>query len=110
MKDLKIEKGDRYYPYEGNWVVGTFYNRGATYKFNAKIYPEPSIYGINDGHVSKLWVKNLKLNKEVFNYDRGYDIGNELMTEKGMIKDLVDYLNVYAVEAMAALWDIPLKE
>lgn len=104
MKNLRIEKGKKYYPYASNWVVGTFENRGATYRFNAKVYPEPSIYGIKEGRVSNLWVKNLKLDKEVFNYNRGFDIGNESMCEKGMIKDLLAYLEVYAVEAMSDLW------
>ncbi len=100
MRVVKIDKSKKYYPFETNWVVGTFCNRGITYRFNAKVFYEPSIWGINDGNVSKLWVKNLKLDKEVFDFDRGFNIGNQSMVDKGMIKNLVDFLNLYAVEIM----------
>ena len=99
MKELKLEKGKKYYPYDSNWVVGTFYNRGATYRFNAKIFYEPSHWGINCGRVSKLWVKNLKLDKEVFDYDRDLLKGTEAMIEKGMIRDLIEFLEGYAISA-----------
>jgi len=36
-------------------------------EFHAKVYDEPSGYGIDEGRVSKLWVDGL------FNYDRGDD-------------------------------------
>ena len=107
MKDLRIEKKRKQYPFDSNFVTGNFYNRGAEYRFQAKVFPEESHWGINCGHVSKLWVKNLKLDKEVFNYDRGFDIGNESMVEKGMIKDLVDFLEVYSVEIMEKLYTDP---
>lgn len=41
-------------------------------KYQAKIYDEPSMFGIEEGRISKL---NLRQDgKEVYNYDRGLDL------------------------------------
>ena len=37
-----------------------------------KVFEEPSEYGINQGRISKLTLKNN--NKVIANYDRGWDI------------------------------------
>ncbi len=59
---------------KGNgWLIGTF--RGL--RVSAKVYDEPSQFGIEGGRVSKLWIKNDLTGIEV-NYDRGWDIGEEL--------------------------------
>lgn len=104
MKDLKIKKGERYYPYGNSGVVGTFVNRGITYRFNAIVMYEAYFRCINSGHVYKLWVTNEKTDKIVFEYENIQIIrGTEAMTQKGMIKELVDYLDVYAVETWEAM-------
>lgn len=44
------------------------------FKAVIKHFPEPSEeYGIDGGKISKLWIKNMKTNKVVVNYDRGWD-------------------------------------
>jgi len=53
-----------------NWVTGTF--KGL--KVQAKVYSEPSKYGIAKGRVSKLVVYNPDGGKEYLSYDRGWDI------------------------------------
>ena len=97
MKNLKIVKGANYYPYT-NGVHGTFVVRGTNYSFSAKIYNEPSHWGINCGRVSKLWVTNKKLDKLVFEYDRILCIGTEKQIEKGMVHDLIVFFENNAVE------------
>ena len=65
---------------EMNWVIGTLEHRGKTYNFQAKIFAEPSSFGINDGRISKLSILNGKKwrsDTEIFNYDRGYDFGKK---------------------------------
>ena len=45
------------------------------FKAVIKHFPEPSEeYGIDGGKISKLWIKDMKTNKAVANYDRGWDI------------------------------------
>lgn len=56
----------------GNWIEGEFGGFG----FSAKVYSEPSEYGIRDGHVSKLsMVTAGEFSHCVVNYDRGWDVG-----------------------------------
>lgn len=91
LKNFKTVKGATKWP-NTNWIAGSYEYRGFEFYFEAKGFPEPSIWGINDGYISKLYVKNTITNKCVFNYDRGYDVGNEKSHSKGMLKDLLEEL------------------
>lgn len=55
---------------DSNWVHGKIEN----YDFEAKLFDEDSIFGINKGRVSKLHVWDKKTNKDIITYDRGWDI------------------------------------
>lgn len=54
--------------FTGKWEKGEVDG----YKYWAKVYEEGSIYGIDEGRISKLEVR--KDGKTVTNYDRGWDI------------------------------------
>lgn len=43
-----------------------------SYEFEAKVYDTPSPNGIDDGCISKLWVKDVNTNTQVIGYDRGW--------------------------------------
>lgn len=66
---------------DGNWMLGTIDG----IEFNAKVYSEPSEYGINGGKVSKLWIKG------ILNYDRGWDIKPKGKEAKAMMESLLKY-------------------
>lgn len=56
-----------------NWVKGEI----GDYTFSAKLFDEGSVYGINEGRVSKLSIckKDLGwLEGCILNYDRGWDV------------------------------------
>jgi VCBS repeat-containing protein len=59
------------------WKKGTISipETGEIYSYCAKVYDVGSMYGINEGRISKLEIR--KDGKWLFNYDRGDDI-NEL--------------------------------
>lgn len=42
------------------------------YQIEAKVYDEGSVYGIDEGRISKLWISHN--GTCVVNYDRGWDI------------------------------------
>lgn len=44
------------------------------YRFQAKVYDEPSYCGINRGRVSKLNIREGSYSMDLVNYDRGWDI------------------------------------
>lgn len=54
------------------WKHGTLEIKGQAIDYDAKVYDEPSYFGINRGKISKL---TLKHNGEyIANYDRDWDI------------------------------------
>lgn len=55
--------------------------------FNAKVYDEPSDYGINNGKVSKLWIDGMA------NYDRGWDKIPQTQKAFRRVKELVEYFD-----------------
>ena len=46
---------------------------GEVYSYEAKVYEEGSVFGINEGRVSKLQIKD-RQDRVVANYDRGWDV------------------------------------
>ena len=66
MKDFKATKPA--FQNLGNWTNGTI----GEFRFSIKHFEEGSIYGINEGKISKLWIA--KNGKTAVNYDRGWDI------------------------------------
>ena len=56
-------------PKGNNWYEG----RVDGYKIYAKVYPKPSEYGIDNGRISKLTIKDSE-NNTLANYDRGWDM------------------------------------
>lgn len=55
------------------WITGWYVKDGKGYYVNAKVYMEPSKYGINNGPVSKLSIYDEKDNV-ILNYDRNWDV------------------------------------
>ena len=47
---------------------------GDEYTIEAKIFKEPSDYGIDGGKISKLGIRHTSDSKQEINYDRGWDI------------------------------------
>jgi hypothetical protein len=67
-----------------HWVRGCI----GDYRFDAKVYPCGSKYGIHEGNISKLSIRETATRKEVAAYDRGWDI----LPENESIQALVDAL------------------
>lgn len=55
------------------WKQGKVSIDGKEYSYTAKVFDEPSHFGIDDGKVSILSIRN-EDGKEVVNYSRGWDI------------------------------------
>ena len=72
LKQKINELAERIRPfhYQGNnWYIGTIDN----YAVSAKVYSEPSQYGIDNGRISKLNIKDAE-GYTIANYDRGWDV------------------------------------
>lgn len=71
MEKETIEAVFTKYDSTSNWCKGTV----GPYEFSAKVFDEPSSFGIKNGRVSKLGIGNwTNGEREVVNYDRGWDI------------------------------------
>lgn len=53
----------------GNWTRGNI----GPFRFEIKHYDEPSIYGIDEGRISKLWLRRRDSREVAASYDRGWD-------------------------------------
>ncbi len=78
----------------GAWVTGVVNN--GEYEFEGKVFEESSQFGINQGNVSKLLIRegNTKGFEGVFvNYDRGWDIEPETEEEQSVFLEVLDFLS-----------------
>lgn len=78
----KFEKGK-------NWVNGTI--DGGEYYFESKLFDIGSIFGINEGRVSKLRIGNDN-DSFIINYDRGWDVKPKTEKEKELFKNVLNFL------------------
>lgn len=73
------------------WKEGSIKVVDKIYHYEAKIYDEPSKFGINGGRISKL---NVRLNgKEIINYDRGWDKEPSIEDEKAVLYIILNDYN-----------------
>ena len=93
----------------GNWIEGTI--NGA--RFHAKVYGEGSEFGINEGRVSKLWVRDEGKKQTILNYERGWDVRPKLAAERRLLEALLAYLEALPTietwEALAESQPTPTK-
>lgn len=71
--DLQIHKITRQDAGNGTWVRGTV----AGHRFEALVFPghaDDPEWELGKSRISKLWIKRLETNREVFNWDRGADV------------------------------------
>jgi len=78
------------------WIFGTING----FRFQAKVYDEGSVYGINEGRVSKLMIWDEAKHQEtkniiaasILNYDRGWDKKPKKAADHHILTALVAYL------------------
>ena len=96
MKNLKEYVNiENIYPTQGEgdiWLSGDCNINDHNYHFNAKVYQEPSEFGINGGKVSKLCIGDDE--KCILNYDRGWDILDKMITPD-ILEDMVEALEMF---------------
>ena len=76
------------FPSNEPWANGTYADG---YRFEAKLFDEGSIYGIDKGRVSKLAICAPN-GKWIVNYDRGWDVRPETEEHERVFKDILEFL------------------
>lgn len=72
------------------WVVGAVRVGQKSYRVNAKVFMEPSKFGINKGPTSKLWISSK--GKTICNYDRRWDTKPKDEKEKAICDEILKYV------------------
>ena len=89
--DLEITKTTRRASGAGTWVIGT--TNG--HRFEALVFPEHaecSSFELGSSRISKLWIKRLSDEKEVCNFDRGWDVRPTTKTAAAIVDFLTSGL------------------
>ena len=73
------------------WKQGQIKVKGTTVNFFIKVFEEGSDFGINGGRISKLNIRTG--NKELANYDRGWDVKPTTAIGKEALKKLLKEYN-----------------
>ena len=89
------------------WMKGDIEINGVGYNLQAKVYIEPSDFGINGGQVSKLFVSNE--DETLISYDRGWDVLSPKVTPD-ILEDIVEALEFYSDENPYEVIGESLKE
>lgn len=89
------------------WMKGDIEINGVGYNLQAKVYIEPSDFGINGGQVSKLFVSNE--DETLISYDRGWDVLSPKVTPD-ILEDIVEALEFYRDENPYEVIGESLKE
>lgn len=76
------------FPSNENWTNGT---HAGGYRFEAKLFDEGSIYGINKGRVSKLAIRDAA-GRWIVNYERGWDIRPETEEHERVFQEILEFL------------------
>lgn len=84
MKYIRSEQGFNF------WKI--YHDDTDTYEAAIVSFDKPSVYGINNGKISKLYIKRQDNNKTVCSYDRGFDV--QLTKEvKAFYNEIIKELN-----------------
>lgn len=86
-KMVKIEKHD------GAWTIAKALFEKRIYIINVKHFEEPSKYGIQNGRISKLWIREEGEIEPLVNYDRGWDVRPRTKAAKAIYKEIIEMFN-----------------
>lgn len=79
-----------YYPTA--WKEGTVTNEFGDFEYGGKVYDSPSEFGINNGRVSKLWIKDKITGEIIINYDRGWETEPKTVEHEIVVDDILEKL------------------
>lgn len=90
MRGFRAEMGGQF------WHEGQTERDGHLFRWETKVYPEGSMYGINGGRVSKLWIAELppgvvRCWQEAAYYDRGWCTRPLTPEAKAFVDELLEH-------------------
>ena len=86
-KMIKIEKHD------GAWTIAKALFEKTIYHINVKHFEEPSKFGIKNGRISKLWIREKGEIEPIVSYDRGWDTRPRSKAAKAIYEEILAMYN-----------------
>lgn len=80
------------------WIRGTIKINDTEYEVQAKVFLEGSEFGIDNGPISKLTIKNLNNKNTIVNFDRGWDIKPKSKEDKEIYEEIVKIVKKFRDE------------
>ena len=77
------------------WIRGTIKIDDTEYEVQAKVFLEGSEFGIDNGPISKLTIKNLNNKNTIVNFDRGWDIKPKSKEDKEVYEEIVKIVEAF---------------
>lgn len=77
------------------WIRGTIKINDTEYEVQAKVFLEGSEFGIDNGPISKLTIKNLNNKNTIVNFDRGWDIKPKSKEDKEAYEEIVKIVEAF---------------
>ena len=85
--DIRISKR------EGAWTSGSVFDGNDRYLFEVKRSEEPSAFGLDEGHIIKLWVAFAGGYSPIANFDRGWDRLPRCQEHVDVLQTIIDRFN-----------------
>ena len=86
IKEIPVNANRKYQAKQNNWDIHEVELNGKRYSIERKIFEEPSEYGINEGRISKLFIRDKESGNVLVNYDRGWDVKPKSEEAKALFK------------------------
>ncbi len=79
--------------HDGAWTIAKARRNGKDYEINVKHFEEPSRFGIRNGRISKLWIREEGKTEPAACYDRGWDKRATTAEAKALRDELIAMYN-----------------
>lgn len=89
---------------KNGWFIGVVTYKKLNSEFQMKSFPKPSQFGINNGCISKLWMKYRPTDSVIVNYERGWDIRPKTEYAKTVYRAILREFNKNMPERYVDRW------
>ena len=79
--------------HDGAWTIARAKVENRFFEINVKHFEEPSRFGIKNGRVSKLWIREEGKTEADVSYDRGWDVRPKTKSAKAVLNEILAMYN-----------------
>ena len=79
--------------HDGAWTIARAKVENRFFEINVKHFEEPSRFGIKNGRISKLWIREEGKTAADVSYDRGWDVRPKTKAAKAVMNEILAMYN-----------------